>query len=472
MLTKPKGTYDLFGSDGKIFRTIENNILDIMDTYNYEYIKTPLFEDSSLFHRGVGETTDIVTKETYDFKDRGERSLTLRPEGTAGVVRSFIENKMYAQNLPKKFWYLGTMYRYERPQKGRYREFFQFGCEAFGSSSAMLDAEMISICVVLFESLGLKGIKVKINTLGDETSRKMYHDALVNYFKPKINSLCDLCKERFEKNPLRILDCKEDKESEILKNAPKTTDYLNEESRKHFEDVLKYLEALQINYEIDTKIVRGLDYYTHTVFEIEADIKEFGAQNVLCGGGRYNNLVSSLDGPKTPAVGFAIGIERLIQALKAENLYTNLSNGIDVFVIPVSEKEKEYAFSINGVLRLMGFKSDIDYLDKNLNNNLKQADKLNARLALIIGKDEKEKSYFTVRDMISKKDTKVLNKDLFDYIVNILSEEKEKGGDNMEKVCSCDETCDCGCNEGLECSCEECSCEDCSCEDDCCKEND
>lgn len=472
MLTKPKGTYDLFGSDGKIFRVIESNILDIMDTYNYEYIKTPLFEDSSLFHRGVGETTDIVTKETYDFKDRGERSLTLRPEGTAGVVRAFIENKMYAQNLPKKFWYLGTMYRYERPQKGRYREFFQFGCEAFGSNSAMLDAEIISICVVLFESLGLKGIKVKINTLGDETSRKMYHDALVEYFKPKINSLCDLCKERFEKNPLRILDCKEDKESEALKNAPKTTDYLNEESRKHFEDVLKYLEALQINYEIDTKIVRGLDYYTHTVFEIEADIKEFGAQNVLCGGGRYNNLVSSLDGPKTPAVGFAIGIERLIQALKSENLYNNLTDGIDVFVIPISEKEKEYAFSINGVLRLMGFKSDIDYLDKSLNNNLKQADKLNARLSLIIGSDEVEKSYFTVRDMISKKDTKVLNKDLFDYIVNILSEEKVKGGDKMEKVCSCDETCDCGCNEGLECSCEECSCEECACEDDCCKGND
>ena len=271
MIQKPKGTYDVYGDKSKKILYLENLIKNLMETYNYNYVRTPLFESSELFHRGVGETTDIVTKETYDFIDRGNRNMTLRPEGTAGVVRSFIENKMYAEvTQPVKCWYYGPMYRYERPQSGRFREFYQFGCEVFGSDNALIDAEIISIPVNFYRLLGLKGIKVNINSLGDRQSRENYRNALIEYFKPHIDDLCEDCKCRFEKNPLRILDCKIDGSKEIMANAPKTIDFLNEESRKHFEDVKKYLDSLEIDYEVNTNLVRGLDYYTHTVFEVEA----------------------------------------------------------------------------------------------------------------------------------------------------------------------------------------------------------
>ena len=234
-----------------------------MENYNYEYIRTPHFEASELFHRGVGESSDIVSKETYDFKDRGDRLMTLRPEGTAGVVRSYIENKMYGDPInPRKLWYYGPMYRYERPQSGRFREFYQFGVEVFGSPSPMLDAEIISIPVNFYRLLGLKGIKVNINSLGDSESRGNYREALIKYFEPYLDDLCDDCKERFKKNPLRILDCKVDNNSDIIKNAPKMIDYLNETSKKHFEDVQKYLKALKIDYSVNPNLVRGLDYYT------------------------------------------------------------------------------------------------------------------------------------------------------------------------------------------------------------------
>lgn len=238
MIQKQKGTYDVYGNTGKKIVYLENLLKALMEKYNYEYVRTPLFEASDLFHRGVGETSDIVSKETYDFTDRGNRNITLRPEGTAGVVRSFIENKMYARTeQPIKTWYYGPMYRYERPQSGRYREFYQFGVEVFGTNDPMIDAEIISIPVNFYKLLGLKGIKVNINSLGDAESRKNYRDALIEYFKPHINTLCEDCKTRFLKNPLRILDCKVDKETEILKNAPSILDYLNEVSKKHFENV-------------------------------------------------------------------------------------------------------------------------------------------------------------------------------------------------------------------------------------------
>ena len=306
-----------------------------MEKYHYEYIRTPHFEASELFHRGVGETTDIVSKETYDFKDRGDRNMTLRPEGTAGVVRSYIENKMYGEAItPRKLWYYGPMYRYERPQSGRFREFYQFGVESFGSSSPMMDAEIISIPVNFFKLLGLKGIKVHVNTLGDQESRIAYREALLNYFKPHLNELCEDCKARYEKNPLRILDCKVDAHLDIMKNAPKIVDYLNEESKKHFEDVKAYLKALQIEYEEDPNLVRGLDYYTHTVFEVEANVEGFGSQNVLCGGGRYNGLVEAVGGPSTPGVGFAIGIERLLTALDYEHINLVEKETIDEHASP------------------------------------------------------------------------------------------------------------------------------------------
>ncbi len=427
MLAKPKGTYDLFGKNAKVYSYVEDVIKDLMFHYNYEYIKTPIFEASSLFHRGVGESSDIVRKETYDFKDRGDRDMTLRPEGTAGVVRSYVENKMYADAvIPKKLWYLGTMYRYERPQSGRYREFMQFGCEVFGSDSPMLDAELISIPVVLFERLGLNGIKVKINSLGDSSSRENYRKALLEYFKPHLDSLCDDCKERYKKNPLRILDCKVDKDSEIFKNAPRTIDYLNEESTKRFNDVLNYLNALEIEYEVDSSVIRGLDYYNHTVFEVMASVDGFGAQNVMCGGGRYDSLVEDLDGPKTSAVGFAIGLERLMMALEFEGLDKEFEdNKIDTYIIPLDDAALEFAFSFNAALRMVGLTSEIDYCKRSLKSNLKQAERLGATFALIIGEDELNGEYVTVRNMESKEEKQIKNHEVLEYLYEALSSDED-----------------------------------------------
>ena len=321
MIQKAKGTYDVFGEYGKKIKELEKIMNSLMEKYNYEYIRTPHFEASELFHRGVGETTDIVSKETYDFIDRGNRNMTLRPEGTAGVARSYIENKMYGDSInPRKLWYYGPMYRYERPQSGRFREFYQFGVEVFGTNSPMMDAEVISIPVNFYKILGLKGIKVNINTLGDKESREAYRKALLEYFKPHLNTLCEDCRSRYEKNPLRILDCKVDADKDIMKNAPKIIDYLNDDSKSHFESVKKYLEVLGIEYTVNPNLVRGLDYYTHTVFEVEASVEGFGSQNVLCGGGRYDHLVEMVGGPSTPGVGFAMGIERLMTAVDYENI--------------------------------------------------------------------------------------------------------------------------------------------------------
>ncbi len=417
MIQKPKGTYDVYGDKSKKILYLENLMKNLMETYNYEYVRTPLFESSELFHRGVGETTDIVTKETYDFIDRGERHMTLRPEGTAGVVRSFIENKMYAEvTQPVKCWYYGPMYRYERPQSGRFREFYQFGCEVFGSSNPLNDAEIISIPVNFYRLLGLKGIKVNINSLGDKQSREQYRNALIEYFKPHIDDLCEDCKCRFEKNPLRILDCKIDKDKEIMKNAPKTIDYLNEESKKHFEDVKKYLDALQIEYKVNTNLVRGLDYYSHTVFEVEASVEGFGSQNVLCGGGRYDNLVENIGGPATKGVGFAMGIERLLTALEFENINLNENNNVDVYVIPVDESIKYDASSLVMSLRLNGFKVDMDYMNRNMKSNFKQADRINAKYIIIIGEDEVKTNTLTIKNNKTKEEHKINLEDVVEFL--------------------------------------------------------
>ena len=417
MIQKPKGTYDVYGDKSKKILYLENLMKNLMETYNYEYVRTPLFESSELFHRGVGETTDIVTKETYDFIDRGERHMTLRPEGTAGVVRSFIENKMYAEvTQPVKCWYYGPMYRYERPQSGRFREFYQFGCEVFGSSNPLNDAEIISIPVNFYRLLGLKGIKVNINSLGDKQSREQYRNALIEYFRPHIDELCDDCKCRFEKNPLRILDCKIDKDKEIMKNAPKTIDYLNEESKKHFEDVKKYLDVLQIEYKVNTNLVRGLDYYSHTVFEVEASVEGFGSQNVLCGGGRYDNLVENIGGPATKGVGFAMGIERLLTALEFENINLNENNNVDVYVIPVDESIKYDASSLVMSLRLNGFKVDMDYMNRNMKSNFKQADRINAKYIIIIGEDEVKTNTLTIKNNKTKEEHKINLEDVVEFL--------------------------------------------------------
>lgn len=424
MIQKPKGTYDLYGKEAKKVKKIEELLQALMEKYNYNYIKTPLFESSELFHRGVGETSDIVSKETYDFVDRGNRNMTLRPEGTAGVVRSYIENKMYGDpTQPIKTWYFGPMYRYERPQSGRFREFYQFGVETYGSNDPMLDAEIISIPVNFYKLLGLKGIKVNINTLGDMESRLNYKKALLDYFKPHLDTLCDDCKNRYEKNPLRILDCKVDHELDIMKNAPKITDYLNDTSKQHFDKVLKYLDALEIEYSVNPNIVRGLDYYTHTVFEVEASVEGFGSQNVLCGGGRYDNLVETLGGPKTPGVGFALGLERLLTALEYENINLIEDDSIDIYVIPMSEEEKEYSFSLIQALRMNGFKVDIDYMGRNIKGNFKQADRLNSKFVIIIGEEEIKNSILTIKNNNTKEEFKVKEENIIEFFDEQIEEE-------------------------------------------------
>lgn len=436
MIQKPKGTYDVI--NGNKIIVIENILQELMDKYNYEYFRTPIFEASELFHRSVGETSDIVTKETYDFKDRAERNLTLRPEGTAGIIRSFIENKLYGNHsVPVKSWYYGPMFRYERPQSGRFREFYQFGVEVLGSNDAITDAEVISIPVNFYKILGLKNVKVNLNTLGDNESRNNYRNALLEYFKPYLDELCEDCKERYNKNPLRILDCKVDANNEIMKNAPKITSYLNEESKTYFENVKKYLQALDIEYEVNPNIVRGLDYYTHTVFEVTAEIKDFGSQNVLCAGGRYDNLVKNLNGPETPGVGFALGMERLFNALEAEKINLVEEEGIDVYISYMSENEKAKALRLCMDLRLNGFKVEIDYMNRSLKSNFKQADHLNSKFIIIIGEEEINNNFVTIKNNKTKEEQKVELEYLIYYLDEMLSNNHE---------CTCDDDCDCGCD--------------------------
>ncbi len=445
MISKQKGTYDLYGEEARKVLALRNIFENIMNNFNYSFIRTPVFESTELFKRTSGETSDVVSKEMYEFKDKKDRSLALRPEGTASVARCFIENKLYT-DLPRKFWYFEPMYRYDRPQKGRYREHFQFGCEAYGSNDARVDAEIISIPYHLFETLGLEGVKVRINTLGDNESRENYKKALVDYLKPHIDSLCEDCKERFNKNPLRILDCKVDKDNEILKNIPKTIDYLNEESKTFFDEVLSYLDSLEICYEVDPKTIRGLDYYTHTVFEIEANIKDFGAQNVLCAGGRYNNLVENLDGPATPAVGFGLGSERLLLALEHENIDIALTKSVDVYVIPMT-LDKTFSFSLVYLLRTLGLSVETDYLNRKLANNFKYAEKINAKYTVVIGEDEIEKEYFTVKNMKTREEEKVSKNEFLKYILEHLEQDD----------CSC--SCDCGEDDcDKDCGHHDCSC--------------
>ena len=417
MINKPKGTYDINGINGKKILELENMFKNMMLLYNYEYIRTPIFESSNLFHRGVGETTDIVSKETYDFKDRGNREMTLRPEGTASVVRSYIENKIYGEaKTPTKYWYYGPMYRYERPQSGRNREFYQFGVEVFESNDPAIDAEVISIPVNIYKLLGLKDVKVKINSLGDTESRNNYKEVLLKHFKGHIDDLCGDCKERYKKNPLRILDCKVDSNHNALKTAPSILDYLNDESKNHFELLKKYLTSLSVEYIVDSSIVRGLDYYTHTVFEVEAKLASTDKMSILCAGGRYDGLVSAIGGPNTPGVGFALGMERLMNILEEEKIELDFDNEIDCYVIPLSANEKEEALKLVSHLRMNAFKVDTDFLSRNVKSNFKQADRLNTRFIILIGEEEMKTNIYTIKNNITKEEYRIKQKDIIDFL--------------------------------------------------------
>ena len=458
MITKPKGCKDIYGREAKIWKYIDTVIDSVMEKYNYNYIRTPIFESTELFHRGVGETSDIVTKETYDFKDRGERLITLRPEGTAGVVRSYIENKMYGDLNPVKLYYNGTMYRYERPQSGRERELTQFGVEVLGSDDPMIDAEVISLAVNIYKMLGLKGIKVNITTLGDSESRNNYRDALIKYFSPHINDFCDDCKNRLAKNPLRILDCKVDKDNEILKNAPTTIEYLNDESKERFDKVKEYLDLLQIEYVVNPSIVRGLDYYSHTVFEIEADVEGFGSNNVIGAGGRYNGLCEELDGPSTPGVGFASGISRLAMALELEEVNLPIKEDIDLFLLYVNEDEKKYAAYLSQELRMAGFVVDTEYTSRSLKAQFKQADRLNAKYIAVLNSDDLNNNEIKIKNTKSKEEEIISLDALIYYLDEKLTTEFDDEYDcgcGCGNHCDCDDDCDCGCSCGEDCNCHE-----------------
>ena len=450
MIQKQKGCNDIFGREAKVWKYVDSVIDALMEKYNYTYIRTPIIEATELFHRGIGDTTDIVTKESYDFEDKGGRKITLRPEGTAGVVRSYIENKMYGDpNQPVKVYYNGTMYRYERPQSGRDRELTQFGMEILGSDDPLADAEIISLAVNIYKVLGLKEIKVNINTLGDTESRNNYREALIKYFKPHIKDFCEDCQERIKKNPLRILDCKVDAENKVLKEAPKTLDYLNDESRDRFEKVQEYLDIMQINYEINPNIVRGLDYYNHTVFEIEAKVEGFGSNNVIGGGGRYNGLVKQLDGPDTPCVGFACGFGRLVMALELEKVKMPIVEDVDLFLMYVNEDEKKNAAYLTQELRLAGFIVDTEYTGRALKAQFKQADRLNAKFIAVLNSEDLNNNEIKIKNNKTKEE-EIISLDALIYYLDEQLNSMEEDSDD----------CDCGCHdEDHECKCgNDCKC--------------
>lgn len=412
MITKQKGTYDIYGDLAKKRAYVDDVLASICEKYNYGYIETPVFESSDLFHRGVGESTDMVKKETYDFKDRGDRNLTLRPEGTAGVVRWFIENKLYGNMTdPVKVFYNMKMYRYERPQSGRNREFTQWGFECFGSDDVMSDAEVISLAYNAYRLLGLDDVTIKLNSLGDSESRNTYREKLVEYFKPHINNLCEDCQERLKSNPLRILDCKIDAENDILKNAPKTLDYLNKESKSRFEKLKDLLDMMDINYEIDERLVRGLDYYNHTVFEVVLN-----NSYALGGGGRYNGLVETLDGPSTPGVGFAMGYDRTILAMEENNVNIPINDSIDVYLLYVSDSEKETACYLAQDLRLNGFIAETDLMSKSLKSQFKSVDRFNAKYLVVLNDNDLKENKITVKDNKTKEEESINLNNLVDYL--------------------------------------------------------
>jgi len=391
IISKAKGCYDLYGDEAKKFKMAEKVIEEVMGIYNINYIRTPVFENSELFRRGVGEETDIVSKEMYEFKDKSDRSLTLRPEGTAGVVRSYIENKM-TNNLvkPVKFYYLEPMYRYERPQKGRYREFTQFGIEVLGESNPLIDMEVISAVIEIFNRLGLENIKLKINTLGDKETREKYKKLLINHFNNYKDNLCSDCQRRLVTNPLRILDCKIDREKEFFKEAPKIRDYLSEKSKKYFEKIEEYLKSLNIDYEIDDNLVRGLDYYDELVFEIEVD------SSTICGGGRYNRLVKELGGDDTCAFGFAIGMERFLSLLELPKETEDLT-----YILALSDSERLEALKLARYLRNNNKRVDFDTESKSLKSQFKKSDNLNSRYLIFINDEKLKYGKVEIKDTLN-----------------------------------------------------------------------
>ncbi len=389
----PKGTKDMLPQDAYKWQYIEGVFRDVAKTYGIREIRTPMFEHTELFLRGVGDTTDIVQKEMYTFKDKGDRSVTLKPEGTASAVRAFVENRLFNEAQPTKLYYITPAFRYENVQKGRLRQFHQLGLEAFGSKEPSMDAETISVAMDTLKKLGLKSLSLNINNLGCPNCRPKYNEALKKFLADNYDGLCDTCKSRFEKNPMRILDCKEKHCHEITKNAPIILDYVCEECHDHFEKVKEYLDILGLPYTIDPGIVRGLDYYTKTIFEI------LTSDFTVCGGGRYDKLIEELGGPDMPAVGFGMGIERLIMTLEKEGIEIPNENLFDLYIGARGDEERKFAFKLASNLRISGVKCEINHMGRSVKAEMKYANKLGAAFTTIIGEDEIQNNKITLKRM-------------------------------------------------------------------------
>jgi histidyl-tRNA synthetase len=411
LITKAiKGTKDVLPKDVHKNQYIEATALDIASKFGYKEIRTPVFEHTELFQRGVGDTTDVVQKEMYTFDDKGGRSITLRPEGTAGAVRSYLENGLCNEALPQKVCYLISCYRYEKPQAGRLREFHQFGVECFGSASPLADAEIIALAKSLFDTLGVKDLSLEINSIGCPTCRAEYHKALKEYFSSRKDELCDTCKSRLDRNPMRILDCKSPICHEIAEGAPVVIDYLCDECKEHFENVQKYLKAQNIEYTINPQIVRGLDYYTKTVFEFVSN--SIGAQGTVCGGGRYDGLVEELGGQHTPSLGFAMGIERLMLLMEAQGCEFPEAEKPDLFIVALGEKATLKAVEIAKDMREEGFSALLDLNQRSVRAQMKYADKLGAKFNVVIGDNEVEAKTAKLKNMQTGEETEI-NLDTF-----------------------------------------------------------
>lgn len=399
IIKAPKGTKDILPSEIYKWQYVEKKIAELCNNFGYKEIRLPVFEHTELFQRGVGDTTDIVQKEMYTFLDKGERSITLRPEGTAGVVRSYIENGMASLAMPIKLYYNITAYRYENVQKGRYREFHQFGVECFGSKGPSVDVEIISMLSMFFERLGIKDIELNINSIGCPKCRGEYNKKLLEYFKPNLEKLCGTCKTRYERNPLRIIDCKEEGCKVYTKDAPALIDNLCEECKEHFEGLKQGLENLEINYKIDKNIVRGLDYYTKTVFEFVS--KNIGAQGTVCGGGRYDGLIGECGGSDTPGIGFAIGIERLLLVMESQGIEIPKAESIDVYIATIGENAQKYAQKLVYKIRQEGFSAETDLMNRSVKAQMKYADKLGATYSLVLGDNEVESNKAVLKNMLT-----------------------------------------------------------------------
>lgn len=416
MLTNaPKGTKDLLPAQAYKWHYVERKFAEICKNYGFKEIRTPMFEHTEVFARGIGDTTDVVQKEMYTFNDHGNRSITLKPEGTSGAVRAFIEHKQYAEVQPTKYYYDTDCFRYEKPQSGRLRHFHQFGIEVFGTPNMLADSEVICLANDFLNQLGITEIELRINSVGCPECRKKHREALKEFLRPRYDELCNTCKERYDRNPMRILDCKSEICQEIVKDAPRMLDYLCDDCKNAFEELKSNLTAMGIEYKVDPNIVRGLDYYTKTAFEFVTT--SIGAQGTVCGGGRYDHLIEELGGPPIPGVGFGLGIERLLMLMDACGAQFPADNSVDVFIAVMGERAKAFGLKLCRELRQSGVAAEMDTLARNIKGQFKYADRLNAKYTLVIGENELDKGVVSLKDMSMSQQREIKIEDIFEEIV-------------------------------------------------------